>query len=85
MATQTIEYIFNTPIARYNSGYQDALGDMRNGRDRRFIEAGKTFCLPPSNKLYCKGYRQAHEDQMSGLVVLGSDGYYMRIEATVNK
>jgi hypothetical protein len=62
----TTEYIFNTPLARYNAGYQDALGDIRNSRDRRFIEQGKTFCLPATNKMYCKGYRQAFVDRLNG-------------------
>lgn len=65
MNTTDTKYIFNTPTARFNAGYQDALGDIRNGRDRRFIEVGKTFCLPPHNKLYCKGYFQAHLDQLN--------------------
>ena len=67
MSTHTsTNYIFNTPLARYNAGYQDALGDIRNGRDRRFIEQGKTFCLPTINKMYCKGYRQAFVDSTNG-------------------
>ena len=86
MKNQTAtEYIFNTPTARFNAGYQDALGDIQHGRDRRLIEVGKTFCLPPHNKMYCKGYRQAHEDRLSGLVVLGLDGPYTHVDAAQAK
>lgn len=80
MKAQAAEYPSRTPIARFNAGYQDALGDIQHGRDRRFIEVGKTFCLPAFNKMYCKGYRQAHEDRLAGLVVRTEEGRFERIQ-----
>lgn len=60
------EYIFATTTARFNAGYQDAINEMSFGKDRRFIEHGKPFCLP-ADKNYCKGYHQAFTDHRNSI------------------
>jgi len=46
----------------FNQGHSDAMLDASQGRNRMFIEQGKTFCLPAHNKPYCDGYRKAIAD-----------------------
>lgn len=60
------EYIFATTTARFNAGYQDAINEMSFGKDRRFVEHGKPFCLPADNN-YCKGYHQAFTDHRNSI------------------